>query len=385
MELLKILKEMFGTVSDFLSSPLGGLWVGGWAADKSFNDWEDFEQQVAASNEEGVKIIRETLGIGSGGDPLDPSSPNFDPDLFDFNQGVTPAANAPQSVKDKYAVWQERGVGGFVVPSAIEGAFETGREARRLGKEYFDPYSAVDRYKEAFAPTVEGLEALPGEVTTANQRVQDLYGRVGGQFRAASADLNRRWGESLQTARGLVSSLGEAERQDINRRFTEAGTEMQMGLSARGQAGGTISSSLGMGVERERSTALLGLNEQMARQRLGVEETFGVGGLSARERLMGAGLNFGVARAGAMQYGNQLYANTAMGALAGRGNIAAGEVGAFDQAAQRRIDNLLRAGGFQVGTQLNAAGMALNWQGPNTLVQPMPNYGPQTYPYGGNF
>lgn len=254
----------------------------------------------------------------------------------------------------------------------VERAQAIGEEAAGLGKEFFDPNAAVRRFRQATRGVREGLEALPGEVRAGTAAVQHQFGAVGRDLATGAADINRRFGASLETARGLVSTLGEAERQDINRRFTETGSELQMGLSARGLGGSTISSSIGTGVERERATALLGLQEQTARQRLGVEETFGLAGLGARERLLGAGINLGAQRAGALQFGNQLFAGTSLGALGARGNLAAGEVGAFDQAALNRINSILAAGGFTTGAQLGATGQALDFRGQFTIPFPTP-------------
>ncbi|HEU00251.1 hypothetical protein LCGC14_0589800 [marine sediment metagenome] len=267
-------------------------------------------------------------------------------------------------------------VNDFLMPM-IERSQEIGEEAIGLGEEFFDPGEASARFGEAFGPVTEGLEALPGQIRTDNERVQQLYASLAKALQAGTADITGGFEDILGTATELVSGLGEAERQDINRRFTEAGTESQMALAARGLGG--FGASITSGIERERSTALLGLEEQISQQQLGVQETFGLAGLSARERLLGAGINLFGQKAGAMQFGNQLFANTAMGSLAARGNIAGGQVGAFDQAATNRINSLLSAGGFSASAQLGATGQAFDFFGPLTVPFPSPPQFPNIF------
>jgi hypothetical protein len=258
-----------------------------------------------------------------------------------------------------------------------------GREGKALGEEYFDPPANVERYQEAFADIEAGLEALPGEVSASSAAVQQLYGGLRGELAGGATQLAGGYADILGRARGLVSELGEAERQDINRRFGEAGTEAQMGLSARGLGGSTISSSVGAGIERERSTALLGLQEQTARQRLGVEATFGLPGLTAQERLLGAGVNLGAAQAGALERGGSLYANTALNTLGTRANIAAGETRAYTNAAINRVQNLYQFDTYPIETQMQGAGMAMNWRGPFMAIQPQATNYATVQPYGG--
>ena len=81
-----------------------------------------------------------------------------------------------------------------------------------------------------------------------------------------------------------------------------------------------------------------------------------------------------------MQAGNQLFAGTAAGALANRGNIALGQVGAFDQAAINRQENLLTFGGFQTDAQFRAAQIALGHFGMQTEIAPTPFQPAQVLP-----
>lgn len=367
--------DLFKMFNDFVSSTGGGFLIA-QASGAEFNrKWEEFVAQADEATRATAQMLQQTVGIGGPtrqvrSDITDPEARAWIQERIDSGQAVN---------EDWYDQLTEE-VPQF--PSAIAGAFEVSREGRRLGKEFFDPQEASQRFRDEFAPIVEGFQALPGQVSAANERVQGLFGDLRGELRAGGADLLGGFEDILGTATDLVSGLGEFERQDINRRFTEAGSELQMGLSARGLGGSTISSSIGSGIERERSTALLGLQEQTARQQLSVQETFGLAGLSAQERLLGAGINLGGQRAGALQFGNQLFANTSLGALGARGNIAAGQVGAYDQAAMNQLNNLLAFGGFPVQTQLAGAGLGLNLFESMPLFPPTPNAPPAIYPFG---
>lgn len=332
-ELLSLLATLVPEIADFLSSLPGGLWANIQAGKADEADWDEFQRQLEESNEAGATILRDTVGVGTA-------------------------------------------TGG----SAIQQAQNLADLGTGLATRFFHPDLQEGRFEEAFGSVVEGFRALPGQVGAANERVQQLYGSLRGELQAGAADLRGGFEDILGTATGLVSQLGEAERQDINRRFTEAGTESQMLLAGRGLGGSTISSSIRSGVERERSTALLGLQEQTAQQQLGVQETFGLAGLSARERLLGAGINLGGQQAQAMQFGNQLFAGTASSSLANLGGIAGGQVGAYDQGAANLLNALQAFRGGAINTQLRGAGLGLQFYGPNTLVASTPGQSANVYP-----
>lgn len=404
------LLSVFPQFRDFLSSTFGGQIINQWSAQQQKQAMDEFRATLDEVNARSWDMLTQTVGLAGAEGPWR-IRPEVRPDAHirtELQRRID--AGEPLGRLERYA---ER------TPTAIAGAFELEEEGRRLGKEYFDPHAATERFTEALAPAVAGLEALPGQVARASGRVQKLYGGVQAELRTGAADVAGGYaalGEELQRgaagiaggyqdllgrARGLVSTLGGQERRDITRQFTEAESEAQMGLSARGLGGSTISSSIGAGFGRERTEALGRLQDRLTTQQLGVEETFGLSGLGARERLFGARINLGAAGLGAaerfvgaganvgaqqataMQFGNQLYAGTAAGTLAARGNIAAGRVGEFNQAAINRLSNLFNFGQVPIQTQMQGAGFGLGWTGPYTAVMPAQYQSANVYSYGG--
>ncbi|MEE9597975.1 MAG: hypothetical protein V3V96_14475 [Acidiferrobacterales bacterium] len=327
-----------------------------------------------------------------------------------FNAIITGNANRADFEETRQAVEESTLQGTAIVNEillpAIDRAQELGDEAVGISQDFFEPGGTAERFREVFDPITGELEGLSGEVAAGNEAVQALLAETRGEFeegaadvlggfaelrgdlRAGAAEITGGFEESLDRARGLVSGLGEAERQDINRRFTEAGREAEASLRERG-FGGTLAAGARIGAERGRSTALLGLEEQIAGQQLGVEETFGLAGLSAQERLFAAGINLdfqalgaqerlagagaqlGVTQAGAQQFGNQLFANTALDALAQRATVGFGQTGAFDQAALAQIQSLLASGSLGFGAAAQGTDLATSFF-PNVQIAPTP-------------
>lgn len=358
----QIARDIWNFASDFVGSEFFGFVQNKINAAQASQDWDKFRTEIEQWRGEGWERIQQELGIGGDQGLIDKSASGRVGVLGTPHQ-LSSGRLSPEAQADIDAA---RGS----PTTAIGAARAVGEEARGLGDEYFDPRGAVGRYRGAFKGIGRGLEQLPGRVGAANEQVQALYGGLRTELQTGAADLAGGYEGLLGTARGLVSSLGGQERRDINRIFDETGTELQMGLSARGLGGSTISSSIGSGVARERTDALGRLQDRLTTQQLGVEERFGLPGLASRERLLGTGVNLGAQQAGSMQFGNQLYAGTALSALGGRAAIAGGEVGAFDQAAAQKINNLLRSAGFQVDTQLEATRQYLDWAGPAMFTAP---------------
>jgi hypothetical protein len=363
-KLTQPLRDIFNLFEEFASSVGGGFVLSLASAAKAEEVWEAF---VAGLDEDKKAIAGElarTIGIG-GPTRQVRSDLGFGPEEIAWIQERIDSGQAVN--EDWYNQLTEDVPNPF--KNAIEGAFDLAAQGEELGAEFFDPEGSVARFREATGPVVEGLEALPGQVASANEDLQRFFGSLRGDFQTGAADINAGFQDIFGTATGLVENLGVAERQDINRRFDEAGGEQAQRLSQRG-FGGTILSSVASGFERERSTALLTLEEQIAEQQLGVQETFGLGALSAQERLLAGDINLGAMQGSAQQFGNQLFANTAFNSLAAQGNIAAGEFGAFDQAAVNRLNSLGFFGQIPGQTQLSATDLLLQFYGQQPVVAP---------------
>ncbi len=364
---------VIGEFERFLSSSFGGMVMAQLSAAEFNKKWDAFVAQADEATQQTARMLSETIGIG--GPTRQVRSDITDPESRAWIQERIDSGAAEN--EDWYDTLTEEAP---QFPSAIAGAFEVSREGQRLGKEFFDPDAAVTRFEETFGDVVEGFEALPGQVAAGNEEVQQFFDNLRRQLDVGAANLATGFEDILGTATGLVSSLGQAERQDINRRFTEAGNESQMHLIERGLGGTGITSSMRAGVERERSTALLGLEEQIAQQQLGVQETFGLAGLGAEERMLAGQINLGGQQAGAMQFGNQLFTGTALSSLANLGNIAAGQFGAYDQAAMNRFNSFMAAAGYPIETQLAGAGLGLDFFGQQPLFPPSPPAQPSILP-----
>jgi hypothetical protein len=352
MGLLQFLKGAWGTFADFAASSLGGFILGQIGASADMADWDEFEAKVEEVGGQGEHVLENLIGVD-----------------------VTPPGEMAQAIGDM-------GFGPEPDPTAVDIAQDVYAEGTALGSEFFDPTEAVARYQETFQGISEGFQGLPDEIAALNQNVSDLYGEARTGFEAGYGALMGDYEDWWGGARELVAGLGEWERGDINRRYNEAGIEQQMQLGARG-LGATGLASIAGGIERERSGDLLRLQEQIARQQLGVEMDFGGAMLGAQERGMGASLNLYGAEAAAMQGGNQLWGNAAMNALMAQANIAGGEFGAFNTAAANRLSNMYTAAGYPINTQLAAGQQALNWFQNEPMVMPQAGSGPDLYPYGG--
>lgn len=352
-----------------LSSPAGGLGLNFLSA-RDFRRREDEAlARLDEINELGGTITSETLGVGGSNIRILDTIDAFPGQRANLEARI--AANEPLGELEQFT---ER------IPSATERAGDIAREGITRGDKLFDPESAVDRFDRSFASVSEGLAALPGQVLAGNQAEQDFFSQETADFAVQAAGLNEGNAALLQTARGLVSSLGGQERTDINRAFNELDIFRQQEASSRGVGGGTVASSIQTGVARERTDALGRLNERLINQQLGVEATFGLSAQGAAERLIGADVNLGAAQAQALQSGNQFSANTALSVLNTQGTIAGGRVAAFDQAAVNRQNNLLTFGGFQTDAQLRAAQLGLQFTGPFTVAFPSANTGATIFP-----
>lgn len=416
---LAFLAAMFPQVADFISSPRGGIFLNQMNANEQAEIIEEIRADIDESNRFGFDILTRQLGVGSPTRGM-----RLIPGVEGTQLGETGAKELQRKLEagETLTQWEqyyvERTPLSDLPPSVLEQVRTFVTQGIGQAQDWFDPEASAAQFGEDLATATKRLEALPGEVAAATRDVQGLYGEAGeyleagaagvaaqygglrAELRTGAADLAGGYEDILGRARGLVSTLGEAERQDINRRFGEAGTEMRMELASRGVGGGTIESSLAAGVERERSTALLGLEEQTTRQRLGVEQTFGLPALSAQERLLGAGINLGTAgagaaerfvgagtnvraqQAGALQFGNQLYAGTALNAAGQLINIGAGQYGARERAGGRSLDELYRFGTWQTGAGFDAASLALPWSGQNTIWAPPYSPGISVQPAG---
>jgi hypothetical protein len=354
--LVQILMSAFPNFRDFLSSPVGGQIANLVSGAADAADWDDFTARVEAMDEETQGVLLRELGIG----------PSPDQGIIDKYENMDvdygPGFDLPESY-----------------PSATEAARDLAERGERLSAQHFDPVAAAERYRGLFGDISEEYAALPGEVAAGSQDVQSAYDALRAELETGGDELMGDYEDWWGGARELVSELGEWERGDINRRYDEAGRETQQAMSARG-LGSTGLASIGAGNERERTSDLLRLQEQTVEQRLGVEMDFGGAQLTAQERLLAAGINIGGQAANAMQFGNQLWANTAMGSLDARAGIAGGEFGAYDQAAINRLNSMRMFGEGAIGTQLDATQMWLRYQAEKPMIMPQQNQSADVYP-----
>lgn len=322
-----IFVRIFKALNRFISSELGGLVISQLSAAQFQKLWDDFKLEVDKNTRAQMDIIEGQLGVGTS-----------------------------------------------TGESAIQTAVNLAQEVGTLGGENLNPDQALARFNELTGSGREVFTDLPGQVAAGNVATQAFFSNLREEQRTGATDINRRFGESLTTARGLVSTLGGQERVDINRAFTESGIAQQQNLAARGLGSSTIRSSIASGVERERTDALGRLQDRLTRQQLGVEATFGLSGLSARERLLGAGINVGTIQGGAAQAGNVLAANVGLGVGTGLANIGAQGTQTFDAAALNQILVKQGLGQDVIDTILRASGLALDSFGRGQLlIAPSPN------------
>jgi len=67
---------------------------------------------------------------------------------------------------------------------------------------------------------------------------------------------------------GAIEGMGASETENINRQFEGASSKATSGLMASGFAGSTVLPTVQAGIEREKSSALGGLNDRLLRTRL---------------------------------------------------------------------------------------------------------------------
>jgi hypothetical protein len=98
--------------------------------------------------------------------------------------------------------------------------------------------------------------------------------------------------------------MGESERAGIERRWDVAASRAHSDLVSRGLAGTTVAPTMAMGIERERGAALGGLEERLARMRLGYDTAITQARLGAMERREDVGPDYGMLMEGLPQRGD---------------------------------------------------------------------------------
>lgn len=346
-----------GPFTSFISSPIGGLFSNYLAGKRFQNQLQDLQGQIDFSNQQGQNILGQLGGL-----------PNVQQQAGQLNQQVGQIANNAFS------------------PNSIAG------------------------FLGLFNPSLQGLQQLPGQIGSqvggATQAFQQGASQLGGQFLQGAGVLSNQLGQvgrqvtqglesQADRARGIVSQIGQQQREDINRGFNELAAQKQSDLQSRGLRGTTLTTNVARGVESDRLAEQRRLSEQIAGQRLGVESTFGAAPLAAQERFglassnLGQNLLFGGSQlrqglmsnllAGRLQ-GAGLQAQTGLGALGQQANIAGQQFQGFQQGALNQISSLLAGGQLPISTALQTAGLGLGFFGPFTTLGPGQFQPAQTFP-----
>jgi hypothetical protein len=115
-------------------------------------------------------------------------------------------------------------------------------------------------YEENVVPAnafaLSGVAGL-GQPGNTTQFARDIYGR----------------------AQGLGAQYSDQDVQDVNKRYDQLGAAGQMRLSERGLTGSTIGPSVAYANERNRGAELRSTNDARLNRLLGIESTFGLGGV----------------------------------------------------------------------------------------------------------
>lgn len=346
-----------GWILSNLSHPLAALLLNMYSTGQYQEAEDKFQQEIEAGNIQMQDVFAEQLGIGA------PSRT---------------ATGEP----GEYQTWKQAGLDEMDDTTTIGRADELGEQVSRLARESYSYDTATDRYRQATRAGREGLEDIPGQVEAGNLDIQAMLADTRAAFETDATSLLAGYEDRLARARGEVSTLGTSQRAEIDRIFDEELGRVQSDLLQRG-FGGTLAASAGTGVAARRAISLGELEEQLARMRIGVEETFGGDVLGTEGELAQIRTGLGTTAAGFGAQGTALLANTSLGTYGTLANIGAGEYAAGTQSVDALIDSLIRGGSIPIEAREQAVAMFTGWQGGKTEVAPTPPNPAVAFPYGG--
>lgn len=188
-----------------------------------------------------------------------------------------------------------------------------------------------------------------------------------GMAQSGYGGLTSGYGSRQNDVMGLLSGMGNAERQDIQQRYGDLAGAQQQQLAASGLSGTTIGSNLAAGRARDMTREMGGLDERLRNQAAGYLTQLSGDTLGARERGLTAGLGIGQTNLdrelgyGAAGLGAQERMGSAgLGAQMGIGLSGLGAqerwYGAQNAQEQQRINQIMGLG--QQGLAYNAGNMA---------------------------
>ncbi len=333
------LLDLARLISEGFSTPLGGFLV-----DQALFAPAREESQALFEGRTQEQIDqRNNIFFGSGGLGL----PGQQSPIEELNRRLasTPRQGSDSGIDPRISDFLSGPFGqGNVPPTQLEQVEALGTDLSQRGEAFFNNDAVLGRFNELFDPIRRDLRGNEIAFRASNQRAQEDFQ---GSFDRASA---------------ISQGLGNQERTDINERFDSISSVQQAGLAARGLGGTTAGFSTSALNERERGGELRRLRDDLAREQLGIEETFGLGAADARERL------------------NLTNFNAASGTQAALGGIATGSFNAQNQGFQALMQLIFESGSlgpqFAQQNARDFLGSQFQFASPQGVgVNPVPNFG----------
>jgi hypothetical protein len=264
---------------------------------------------------------------------------------------------------------------GQIVPRAESLA----ADLKKYSKAYYEPSTALARYKRTFKDIERGYGALPKEYAAGSKTLVGDYGRRAEELRAEFAGgekgITAGYDERLRRAMGMLEGYGTQMSTDIDERFARESAEEQANLMARGLGGTTVTNAMRAGSERRRLAEQRRLGEDLTGLRTGMYADLSGEGLTAAERMLGARTGLAAGLTGetlaASQRAGEFGAGLGLESLAGRGDIARGELDYTSQAMQNYLANMQAYGQlpleWMMATQrpITDVHMGTQWYGPS--------------------
>lgn len=127
------------------------------------------------------------------------------------------------------------------------------------------------------------------------QRVLDAYrgmeSDIGGRYGQRSADLAQRYADRTSSFMGLAGGLGDASRNRLEQQYANLDAAKRQALTSKGMASTSALTGEMQNVQRNREMAMMDLDEELARERMGYGMQLTGDELAALERIGGQELS----------------------------------------------------------------------------------------------